>query len=54
MCATYTINILNTSLLVLLSKIMFVIRAEIHKMFVKIAKWEYPDLGLCCSSRRIW
>ena len=39
----------------LLSKKMWVIRAGIHKMLVRIANREDPfDLGLRCLSRPFW
>ena len=43
-------KILNTFLFLFLNK-MWVIRAGIHKMLVRIANREDPYLGLCCLSR---
>ena len=43
--------------LFLFSNNMFIIRAKIHKMLVKIPNREDPDqtdLGLCCLSRPLW
>ena len=33
---------------------MLIIRARIHKLLVKIANKEDPDLGLSCLSRPFW
>ena len=33
---------------------MLIIRAGTHKMLVRIANKEDPDLGLCCLSRPFW
>ena len=43
----------NTFLFLFSSK-MFVIMAGIHKMIVRIAYPEDPDLGMRCLSRAFW